>query len=161
MIYTCSHKNYNSNKFKTYAISGNKGKDANYNGESFNILAPKLRFWKIWHNNIGKIDEKVNNYYYIEEYYKQVLMNLSPIEIYKQLDNSILLCYENNYEFCHRHIVSAWLELSLDIPVLEIKIDDDTITFLQRPAYIKDYLIEIMNKYNDNDLNCKKYQKVK
>ena len=31
MIYTCSHKNYNSNKFKTYAISGNKGKDANYN----------------------------------------------------------------------------------------------------------------------------------
>ena len=33
--------------------------------------------------------------------------------IYDQLDNSILLCYEDNNQFCHRHLVAAWFELFL------------------------------------------------
>ena len=30
MIFTSSHDNYKSNKYKTYSISRNRGKDANY-----------------------------------------------------------------------------------------------------------------------------------
>lgn len=70
---TCSHKNYKSNSYTTYAISGNKGKDVNYIGKCYPKLAPKKSFWKIWHDNIGKISEEENNKYYIEQFYKEVL----------------------------------------------------------------------------------------
>lgn len=75
----------------------------------FSLLAPKLSFWKVWHKNqnFGMISEEENNKYYVEHYYEQVLLKLDPEEIYRELDNSILLCYEENTEFCHRHIVAA------------------------------------------------------
>lgn len=146
MIFTCSHKNYNSFCLKTFAISGNRGKDANYGGKCFPKLAPKLSFWKAWYNNIGIIPEDENNKYYIEQYYIQVLSKLSPEEIYKELDYSILLCYEDNMEFCHRHIVAAWFEILLDIEIPEIKINGTSITILKRPDYIKEYLEEVMKK---------------
>lgn len=146
MIYTSSHKNCNTNVLKTYAISGNKGKDVNYQGDTYPKLAPKLSFWKIWHDNIGKVSEEENNKYYIEHYYNEVLSKLDPEEIYKELNNSILLCYEDNEEFCHRHIVAAWLELLLGIEVPEVKIDGLCIEGIVRPEYIKEYLEEYMKK---------------
>lgn len=45
MISTSSHKNWQSNHYRTYAISGNRGKDANYNGKSYPKLTSKLYFW--------------------------------------------------------------------------------------------------------------------
>lgn len=146
MISTCSHKNYKSDLYNTFAISGNRGKDVGYNGKCFQKLAPKLSFWKIWHDNIGVVSEEENNKYYIEEYYNQILSNLNPEEIYKELYNSILLCYEDNTEFCHRHIVAAWLEILLDIEVPEIKVEGYHIENIERPEYIKEYLEEIMKK---------------
>ena len=146
MISTCSHKNYNSNLYSTFAISGNRGRDANYEGKCFPKLAPKLSFFKIWHDNIGVISEEENNKYYIEEYYKQVLSNLNPEEIYRELENSILLCYEDSKEFCHRHIVAAWFKILLDIEVPEIKVDGLYIETIERPEYIKEYLEEIIKK---------------
>lgn len=154
MIYTCSHKNYKSDLYNTFAISGNRGRDANYNGKCFPKLAPKLSFWKIWHDNIGVISEEENNKYYIEEYYKQVLSALDPEQIYRELYNSILLCYEENQEFCHRHIVAAWLEILLDIEVPEIKVEGLHIENIERPSYIKEYLEEVMKKNkNMRDFN--------
>lgn len=150
MIYTCSHHNYQSNLFKTYAISGNRGKNVNYQGECFSKLAPKLSFWQIWHNNIGIVSKEENNKYYIKAYYNQVLKKLNPQEIYQQLDNSILLCYEKNNEFCHRHIVAAWLELSLNIPIPEVKIINSQITVVTRPSYIKNILKDIIK--NDQQI---------
>ena len=97
MICTSSHNDWQSDKYRTNSISGNRGKDANYQGKCYPELAPKLSFWKIWHDNIGKIDEKV------------------------------LLCYENNNEFCHRHIVAKWLEITLGIYVPEIKLINNEI----------------------------------
>jgi len=156
MIYTSSHNNCKSNLFKTYAISGNRGRDANYKGECYPKLAPKLDFWKIWHENIGKISEEENTKYYIEEYYKQVLSKLNPEEVYNELNNSVLLCYEENTEFCHRHIVAAWFELLLvGVRVPEIKLNGLEIEEVDRPANIKMYLEEIikntkdMHGYND------------
>lgn len=144
MIYTSSHYTCKTNKFVTVAISGNRGKDANYQGKCYPKLAPKLSFWKIWHDNIGKIPEMENNKFYIEEYWKQVLSKLDPEEIYKELDNSVLLCYEPNFAFCHRHIVAAWLEIALGIEVLEISIENENIKIENRPAYIKSFLEEFM-----------------
>ena len=61
MISTSSHSNWKSDKYITYSISGNRGKDANYEGRFYHKLAPKYSFWKIWHDNIGKVSEEENN----------------------------------------------------------------------------------------------------
>jgi len=146
MIYTSNHKNFDGSIYKTCAISGNKGKDANYVGKSYSKLAPKLSFWKVWHDNIGVIPEEENIKYYIKEYYLQVLKNLNPEDIYKELNNSVLLCYEESNQFCHRHIVAEWFKLLLNVDVTEINIVNGSIKEVQRPDYIGKYLEEIMKK---------------
>ena len=149
MICTSSHGRCIRTKYKTYAISGNRGKDANYYGECYPKLAPKLSFWKIWHDNIGKISEEENNRYYVREYYKQVLSKLDPEEVYRELDNSILLCYEPITKFCHRHIVAAWFELFLDVDVPEVNVSNNEIELVERPSYIKEYLVDAIKQNND------------
>lgn len=146
MIYTGNYKNCKTKKYKTYSISKDKGKDANYDGDYYLELAPKESFFRVWKNNRGKIDEFENNRYYIEQFYNEILKNLNPKEIYKKLDNSILLCYEENNEFCHRHLVAAWLEYHLNIEIPEVRIENETIVFLERPEYIKKLLYEVMLK---------------
>ena len=146
MISTSSHNACKNSRIKTVAISGNRGKDANYVGECFPLLAPKLGFWKIWHENIGLISEDENNRYYVEEYYKQVLSKLNPQEVYEKLDNSVLLCYEDNDKFCHRHIVAEWFQITLGVVVPEVKINGNDIEVVDRPEYIGEYLKDIMEK---------------
>ena len=149
MICTSNYNNWQSDKYTTYAISGNRGRDVNYQGYCYPNLAPKLSFWKIWHNNIGKISEEENNQYYVEEYWKQVLSKLDPEQVYRELDNSILLCYEANTDFCHRHIVAAWFEILLGETVPEVKVKDYQIEEIDRPEYIKEYLEDAM-RFNRN-----------
>ena len=153
MIYTSCHKNFQTINYKTYAISGNHGCDADYHGFWYPTLAPKKDFWLVWHRNIGVVPEEVNNRYYIEEYYKQVLSKLDPEIMYEDLKNSVLLCYEEAPLFCHRHIVAAWLELTLGISVPEVALVDNKIIFLEHPSYIKKELIQVMK--NDKGL-CKR-----
>lgn len=144
MLYTGSHSSCNVEKYRRVAISGNRGKDANFIGECYPALAPKLSFWKIWHDNIGVLTDEENNRYYIREYYKQVLSKLEPETVSRDLDGAILLCYEDNNLFCHRHIVAAWLEIMLGKVVPEVVIIDGCLVEVTRPIYIKDYLKEIM-----------------
>ncbi|MDD5888907.1 MAG: hypothetical protein PUC82_05435 [bacterium] len=144
MICTSSHKDFQSDRYVTYDISENCGKDANYQGKCYSQLAPKLSFWKIWHDNIGKVSEEDNNRYYVQEYWNQVLSNLDPETIYRELDHSILLCCEPNTEFCHRHIVAAWFEILLGVKVPEVKAIDYQIQQTDRPSYIKQYLEDAM-----------------
>ena len=149
MICTSSHGRCIRTKYKTYAISGNRGKDANYYGECYPKLAPKLSFWKIWHDNIGKVSEEENTKYYVREYYKQVLSKLDPEQVYCELDNSILLCYEPITKFCHRHIVAAWFEILLDVDVPEVTVSNNQVEIVDRPTYYKDYLTDIMKEEQD------------
>ena len=153
MIYTSSYKDCVTNKLNTYSISKDKGKDANYVGDCYLALAPKENFFRVWKNNIGKVDEIENNKYYINEFYHQILENLDPQDIYNQLDNSVLLCYEDNNQFCHRHLVAAWFELFLDVEISEIKVVNDELIIVNKPAYIKEYLEEIIKK----SINMKNY----
>ena len=149
MISTSSHNNWQSDRYRTCSISGNSGKDANYQGKYYQKLAPKLSFWKTWHDNIGKIREEENNKYYVREYWNQVLSKLDPEQVYGELDYSVLLCYESNEEFCHRHIVAAWFEILLGVKVPEQKAKDYVVEEVERPTYIKQYLEETM-RHNRN-----------
>ena len=154
MIYTSNYKNCNTKLMKTYSISKDKGEDANYKGDYFLLLAPPEDLFRTWKNNIGKIPEEENNQYYIREYYYRVLKLLDPEEVYKKLKESILLCYEDNDMFCHRHIVSAWLEYYLNIKSYEVKVEDEKIDILPRPEYIKDYLYQIIDEDTKEEENA-------
>lgn len=44
-----------------------------------------------------------------EEIYNKQLSLLDPKEIFEKYDNCILLCYEKSSDFCHRQLVSKWL----------------------------------------------------
>lgn len=144
MISTSSYKNWPTDMYVTYSISGDRGRGSNYNGRCYSKLAPKFSFWKKWHDNIGKVSEEENNKYYVQEYWKEVLSKLDPEKVYDDLDNSILLCYEDENEFCHRHIVAAWFEILLGVDVSEKKIVDGSLEEVERPLYIKDYLEDAM-----------------
>lgn len=146
MIRTGNYKNFGETNYLTVSISKDRGMDANYEGKCFLDLAPKESFFRTWRNNIGKISEEENNKYYIEEYYKQILAKLDPEEIHNKLCYNILLCYEDSNQFCHRHIVAAWLELMLGIKVPEIIIEKGLIKEVEAPSYIKEYLAEVINK---------------
>lgn len=146
MIYTSSYNNFKTDLYKSISISGDKGKKVGYNKGYFKDLAPKKDFFEIWYKNINKISEEENNRYYIEEYYKQVLSKLDPEKIFSELRNSFLLCYEENTDFCHRHIVAAWLELFLTIEVNEVTVNGLSIKKIDRPEYIKPMLEEIIKK---------------
>ena len=151
MIYTGSYKN--CLKGNTISISGDRGKRAGYQGLCFPPLAPKTSFWKIWHENKGKIPEEENNYFYIKNYYNLVLNQLDPKEIVKLFNKDVVfLCYENNDEFCHRHIVAYWLEKELGIKVSEIKIDEyGDFTILDRPSWIKDMLDKVIEEEKEKE----------
>ena len=95
MICTSSYNNWQSDKYITYSISGDCGKGVNYQGKCYSKLAPKKGFWKVWHDNIGKISDEENNRYYVREYWLQVLSKLDPEDIYDEIDYSVLLCYES------------------------------------------------------------------
>lgn len=97
-----------------------------YRGLRYPKLAPKYKFFMEWKENH-------DNEYYEKCYYEQVLNNLNPYEttvceleellpsslktyllyvncpIWECPDvNIALICYEPK-EFCHRHLVSKWL----------------------------------------------------
>ena len=151
MIYTSNYNNcLTGNKV---SISGDRGRNAGYQGLCFPPLAPKLSFWNEWHNNIGKIAEEENNYFYIKNYYNLVLKQLDSKEIVKLFNkDTIFLCYENNDEFCHRHIVAYWLEKELGIKVPEIKTDElGNITILERPKWIKDMFDKVIEEEKKKD----------
>ena len=142
--------NYNNCRTENgISISGDRGKKAGFTGRCFPELAPKKEFWEIWHDNIGKIPEEENIKYYATEYYKQVLSKLDPQEVYDVIpDEAILLCYEGNMDFCHRHLLAFWFELFLEVRTSEVYENPirETLTLLTRPEYLKDVMEEVIKE---------------
>ena len=61
-----------------------------------------------------------------------------------------MLFYEEGTNFCHRHIVAYWLEITLGIKVDEVStLEDGTLVRLPRPEYLKEILLEEMEKIKD------------
>ena len=154
VIYTSNYENVkNENRI---SISGDRGKGVNYEGKTLPILAPKKYFWQIWHNNIGKISEEENTLFYVENYYNSVLSTIDPDTLLNMLsDRSILLCYEDSTEFCHRHLVAYYLELFLGIETYEVKEKENyKLEIMPRPEYLKDILERVIKEnYNMHGFN--------
>jgi hypothetical protein len=150
MISTSSYKNFETGMYRRCSISGDRGKGAGSEGDSYPALAPKRELWQVWHDNIGKISEEDNTRYYIEEYYKQVLSKLDPARVYRELEHSTLLCYEDPEDFCHRHVVAAWFNLLLGNtipPVCEIAWVDGKLTRMDDyAAKYSDILEDVIRK---------------
>ena len=116
------------------SISGDRGKSVGFTGKSIPQLAPKRKFWEIWHNNIGKIPEEQNNRYYIEE-------------VLKDEKDPILLCYEKEGQFCHRHVLAEFVNLKYGIYVPDISISEGLeIIEHKKPEYIREILQKLMEK---------------
>ena len=151
IIATSSYKNYTGGNLIPCSISFDKGKDANFEGNSYLALAPNRSFFNIWRANKGIKNEDDNNLYYIEQFFLQVLEKLDPEEVYNSLIGNVLLCYEDNSEFCHRHIVAYWLEMLLDVEIPEIKVINGEIKQVERPIIIKSMLESTFRKYTYMD----------
>lgn len=63
------------------------------------------------------MSEIVENY--IKRYNDEILYYLDPEEIYNDLKNKVVLCYEKPEDFCHRHLVAEWLNKHLNVNVQE------------------------------------------
>ena len=149
-IRTANYKNCKTEN--GISISGDRGKLVDFKGNCLPEFAPKKDFWRVWHSNIGKISEEENTRYYVEQYYKQVLSKLDPEKMLEKIpDGSILLCYEEPTEFCHRHLVAFWFELFLGISSSEVYENPvrETTRRLERPEYLKGVLEEVIKENYD------------
>jgi hypothetical protein len=83
-----------------------------YKGLSYKKLAPKYDFFMQW-------KATGDNDYYVKCFKEQVLNELNAIDTMNTLYSIAgtepgiydvaLVCYEKPSDFCHRHLVSAWL----------------------------------------------------
>ena len=102
-----------SNNFNAVSIAGRA--PLWYSGRQYKKLAPKIGFFK-------KYKEDGDETSFREQYQKQVLDQLDPQEVYKELgERAVLLCWEKSGDFCHRHLVSEWLMKHLGITITEIE----------------------------------------
>ena len=114
MIYTSYFANIKKLDGVCYAISGlipsfynqlTKQNPSKY--KRFIQFAPKKDWWQKWKN--GQLD----NNQFVKLYYSTVLDKIDITDVLYQFDNIdqdiYLLCYQKPNDFCHRHLVSQWL----------------------------------------------------
>ena len=79
-----------------------------YKGLEYKKIAPKYWF-------LMKYKEDHDEAFYTEQYYKEVLSQLDPVQVLFDLQvlsegkDVALLCYERPADFCHKHLVANWL----------------------------------------------------
>lgn len=109
-----------------YALISISGKPPVYwTGEKYRKLAPSWSIWNDWHNSREAAkkappeqrDElrRTADELYTARFKKEILGKLNPMDVLndiKLLSNGkipVLMCYEESFEFCHRHLVAKWL----------------------------------------------------
>ena len=93
-------------------VSVSLSKPAEMTCKRFLALAPSREMIDLAH--AGRTNE------YSNLYTSHVLSRLDPVDTYRELDGSVLLCWEKTGKFCHRHPIASWLEEAVGIPVLEL-----------------------------------------
>lgn len=79
-----------------------------WKGLQYSKLAPKIGFFLQWKRTH-------DNNYYIQHFNTEVLDILNADNVIHELktmsngQDIALLCYEKPEDFCHRHLVAAWL----------------------------------------------------
>lgn len=71
-------------------------------------------------DNIQIKDEVELQKWYRDRYYKDILSKLDPLDVYLELQDKVLLCYEVPGDFCHRHLVAEWIYDNLGFQVKEL-----------------------------------------
>ena len=78
-----------------------------FKGFCYPNLAPKKNWWQEWH------DHHLGNDWYEKKYQETILNKLSPFQVQSDMmtfgKSVIMLCYEEPNKFCHRHLVTKWL----------------------------------------------------
>lgn len=140
-----NYKDLDSKYYSTLSISKDmKGKDMIVT-EKYDPLIPDEDFE-------GRIEseEQVRNY--IRKYYIEVLSKLDPEKIYREFEyNYKKLVTFDDGEFSHGYIVSAWLELFLDVKVPcvnKMEIYKKPVDI--KPRWVMDVLEEEIKKTIDN-----------
>jgi len=80
-----------------------RGRPSKFSGEQYLELAPP---WSLIEGYKSGVYSKED---YTKKYIATVLNKLDPEKVYNDLDGKVLLCYERSEDFCHRHIISKWL----------------------------------------------------
>ena len=62
---------------------------------------------------------KMGTKQYCDEF-QRILERLNPQKVAADMEGKVMLCYEKQGEFCHRHIVARWLYDELGIIVPEV-----------------------------------------
>lgn len=108
MIYTSYFASKKYNKDQGISI-------ARYNkfwqGETYPKLFPSvdlLAWWKGLSSELQQHEGYIQLYF--AKYKMETLDRLDPHKVAAELDGKILLCYEKSSDFCHRHIIAAWLQ---------------------------------------------------
>ena len=122
-----------TSNFKTYkggmGISICLYPPLDWTGAQFLSLAPSRSIF--FAKKAGEIDEKE----YEKRYKKEILSKLNPKDIYEQLQKNVLLCWEPQNQFCHRHIISKWIKSELNIEIPEWQPGDDNPKDFQKPLF--------------------------
>jgi len=93
-----------------------------YTGLCYIELAPPWKLIRYYKNSSNS--QFIKEQQYTVQYNELVLNKLDPHKVYKELiyltepNEPILLCWEKEGEFCHRHLVTDWL--MRNIPNLKI-----------------------------------------
>lgn len=108
MIYTSYFGNWRKWTNKAIPISIARSTPVGFKGTCYKKLAPSSELLKDWQNH------KINEEEYTRRFYAE-LSKLDKNEIIQELTelapgyDIVLLCYEKKNDFCHRHLVAAWL----------------------------------------------------
>ena len=112
MIYTSYFANRDIHNAGLRLVAVSLSVPRGFHCERYNALAPTRELINIAH--YGKIDE------YTKLYSEQVLSHLDPLKVYRELDGSILLCWEKAGKFCHRRLIADWLAKATGLDVKEL-----------------------------------------
>jgi len=84
-----------------------------FDGPSYPALFPKWHFLKKYKRDGDEAS-------YTEAYHREVLSHLDPAQVWADLKDKTLLCWEKSGSFCHRRIIATWLEKHLGVTVPEV-----------------------------------------
>ena len=109
MLYTSYFANMKNIPENIIRVSICGGVPKWYTGLQYKKVAPKYKFFMEWKEN-------KDNDFYIKHFNEEVLSNITVTEFLEDIkkltnnaENVVLLCYEKPSDFCHRHLVSDWL----------------------------------------------------
>jgi hypothetical protein len=117
LIYT-SYFAFVKNIPTEYLVAVAGGVPDGFTGARYRALAPKYDWWREWH------DKNLSNEWYTQKYYETVLSKLNPVDVLRDLDGKIILCWEKPGVFCHRNLIAEWLIKNTGANVCELSMMD-------------------------------------